>query len=46
MADFKKIEPWIDKIKDCTFVALDNGGHLMEGNNNKINTALKQFVTK
>lgn len=46
MADFKKVEPWIDKIKDCTFVVLDNGGHLMEGNDKKINTAVKHFITK
>lgn len=46
MADYKKVEPWIDKIKDCTFVALDSGGHLMEGNDKKIDTALEQFIAK
>lgn len=46
MADFKKVEPWIDRIKDCTFVALDNGGHLMEGNSKKIDTAVEQFIAK
>lgn len=46
MADFKKAEPWIDRIKDCTFVALDSGGHLMEGNDIKIDTALEQFIAK
>lgn len=46
MNDFKKVEPWLNRIKDCTFIALDSGGHLMTGNNNRINTALKQFVTQ
>lgn len=46
MADFKKVEPWIGKIKDCTFVALDSGGHLMQGNDIKIDTALEQFIAK
>ena len=46
MADFKKVEPWVDRIRDCTFVALDSGGHLMEGNDKKIDTALEQFITK
>lgn len=46
MADFKKVEPWVDRIKDCTFVVLDSGGHLMEGNSKKIDTAVEQFITK
>lgn len=46
MADFKKVEPWIDRIKDCTFIVLDSGGHLMEGNSKKIDTALEQFIAK
>lgn len=44
MAVYKKVEPWIDRIKDCTFVALDSGGHLMEDNEKKIDTALEQFI--
>lgn len=46
MADFEKVEPWIDRIKECTFVALDDGGHLMEGNSKKIDTAVEQFIAK
>ncbi len=46
MADFKNVEPWIVRIKDCTFVALDSGGHLMEGNSKKIDTAVEQFIAK
>lgn len=46
MADFKNVEPWIDRIKDCTFIALDSGGHLMEGNSKKIDKAVKDFITK
>lgn len=46
MADFKKVEPWIDRIRDCTFVALDSGGHLMEGNGKKIDIAVEQFIAK
>ena len=44
MADFKKVEPWINRIKDCTFIVLDSGGHLMEGNSKKIDTALEEFI--
>ena len=46
MADFKNVEPWIARIKDCTFIALDSGGHLMEGNSKKIDEAVKKFITK
>ena len=46
MADFKNVEPWIVRIKDCTFIALDSGGHLMEGNSKKIDTAVKNFIAK
>lgn len=44
MADFKKVEPWINRIKDCSFIVLDSGGHLMEGNSKKIDTALEEFI--
>lgn len=46
MADFKNVEPWIVRIKDCTFIALDSGGHLMEGNSKKIDTAVEKFIAK
>ena len=46
MADFNLVEPWTKRIKDCTFVALESGGHLMAGNSEKINQALEQFVIK
>lgn len=46
MADFKNVEPWIDRIKNCTFVALESGGHLMEGNSEKIDTAVEKFIAK
>lgn len=46
MADFRNVEPWIDRIKDCTFVPLDSGGHLMEGNSKVIDAAVEQFIAK
>ena len=46
MADFNNVEPWIVRIKDCTFIALDSGGHLMEGNSEKIDTAVERFIAR
>lgn len=46
MAAFKNVEPWIVRIKNCTFIKLDSGGHLMEGNSKKIDAAVKSFVAK
>lgn len=44
MADFKNVEPWIARIKNCTFIKLDSGGHLMEGNSKKIDEAVNNFI--
>ena len=46
MADFKNVEPWIARIKNCPFTKLDRGGHLMEGNSEKIDAAVKNFIAK
>lgn len=44
MADLKNVEPWIARIKNCTFIKLDSGGHLMEGNSKKIDEAVNNFI--
>ena len=44
LADFEKVEPWISAIKDCTFVPLESGGHLMEGNNDLVEQSVCQFI--
>jgi pimeloyl-ACP methyl ester carboxylesterase len=46
LANFKGVEPWIDKIKDCTFLPLEGGGHLMEGHGAEIGNALDKFILK
>ena len=44
LADFEKVEPWISAIKDCTFVPLESGGHLMEGNRDFVEHAVCEFI--
>ena len=44
LADFEKVEPWISVIKDCTFVPLETGGHMMEGNHDLVEQAVCQFI--
>lgn len=46
MADFKNVEAWSARIKNCTFIKLDSGGHLMEGNHEKIDAAVRNFIAK
>ena len=46
MADYKMAELWAKKIPDCTFVSLERGGHLMEGNGERINAELDAFVRR
>ncbi len=44
MADYKMAELWAEKIPDCTFVPLESGGHLMEGNGERIDAELDAFI--
>lgn len=44
LAKFEKVEPWISAIKDCTFVPLENGGHMMDGNEDFVNEAVCKFI--
>ena len=44
LADFEKIEPWITAIKKCTFVPLENGGHMMDGNSDLVEYAVCEFI--
>lgn len=44
LANFHTVEPWITRIKDSTFVALDDGGHLMSGNDEIVHTAVSEFI--
>ncbi len=46
LADYEGVAPWAEKIPDCTFVPLEGGGHLMEGNEAVISVALDEFVEK
>lgn len=44
LAKFEKIDPWILAIKNCTFLPLENGGHMMEGNEGFVNEAVCRFI--
>lgn len=44
LANFKTVEPWLSKIKDCTFVPLEGGGHLMTGSGSIIRDAVEDFI--
>lgn len=46
LANFDGVEPWIKRIPDCTFVPLEGGGHLMEGNEEVIADALDTFIKR
>lgn len=44
LADFEKVEPWISAIKNCTFVPLESGGHMMNGNSDLVEKTVCQFI--
>ncbi|MBO4706540.1 MAG: alpha/beta fold hydrolase [Spirochaetaceae bacterium] len=44
LADFEKVEPWISAIKDCTFVPLESGGHMMTGNSDLVQQSVCDFI--
>ena len=46
LADFNKVEAWIPRIKNCTFVPLESGGHLMTDNGKVIREAVKEFLNE
>lgn len=46
LAKFDEVEPWISRIKDCTFLPLEGGGHLMEGHSHEIEKALDEFIQR
>lgn len=46
LADFNKVEAWVPRIKNCTFVPLESGGHLMTDNGEVIRNAVKDFLNE
>lgn len=46
LAKFDRVERWIEKIPNCTFVPLEGGGHLMKGNDEIIAKALDTFIER
>lgn len=46
LAEFSAAEQWAERMEECTFVALETGGHLMTGNSQKIEEALDEFIGK
>lgn len=44
LAAYEMVEQWAAKIPDCTFVPFESGGHLMKGNEEKINASLEAFI--
>lgn len=44
LADFESAKAWSGTLKDCTFLPFSGGGHLMEGHEEEIEKALKEFT--
>ena len=44
LAKFEKVEPWISAIKNCTFLPLESGGHMMDGNSDLVEKTVCQFI--
>lgn len=46
LADYNGAKPWEERIKDCTFISFETGGHLMVGNDEVIPKELAKFVER
>lgn len=44
LAAFEGVKPWTKRIKDCTYLFFESGGHLMVGHGDEIEQALDEFV--
>lgn len=44
LANFDGVKIWVDKIPNCTSFFFEDGGHLMEGNSDKINEYMDNFI--
>ena len=46
LANYEEAKAWEAHIPDCTFISFETGGHLMEGNETKIDAELDKFIEK
>lgn len=44
LAKFAEVEAVVDRFPHCTFVAFEDGGHLMKGHGEEVRRAVKEFV--
>ena len=46
MSKYEYIEQSVHRFPSCTFIVFETGGHLMTGNDEKINTELERFLSE
>lgn len=46
LASFEKVQTWVPKLKDCSFLPLEGGGHMMEGQEELINKTVCDFIER
>lgn len=46
MAVYSRTKSSVERFPNCTFISFESGGHLMTGNENKINSELDKFIDK
>lgn len=46
LASFEKVQAWVPNLKDCTFLPLETGGHMMEGQEELINKTVCDFIER
>lgn len=44
LADYKAMEKVINRFPNCTFVAFDTGGHMMQGHEDEVGKAVRDFM--
>lgn len=43
---YSRTKSSVERFPNCTFISFESGGHLMTGNQNKINSELDKFIDK
>ncbi|HBI93982.1 MAG TPA: hypothetical protein DDY58_17025, partial [Terrisporobacter glycolicus] len=46
LAVYSRTKSSVERFPNCTFISFESGGHLMTGNENKINSELDKFIDK
>ncbi len=46
LASFEKAQAWSSKLKDCSFLPLEGGGHMMEGQEQLVKKTVCDFIER